>query len=104
MVVSHAGAGGLSGAHQPSSWSSRQGRSAAVSPRGGWAAGTLVLAVSTALWLAVPGAEARAAPSRAQQSAARRLVDAYAPITMLRAAKDPSCHTGADRDRLGRDR
>lgn len=67
-----------------------------MSSRRAWSAGTLVLAVSTTLWLAAAGAGAQTLPARAQQPAARRLVDVYAPIMMLRAAKDPTCHTGKE--------
>jgi hypothetical protein len=52
--------------------------------------------VSAALWLAVGGAGAQAQPAQAQQPAALRLVDTYAPIMMLRTAKDPTCHTGKE--------
>jgi hypothetical protein len=56
----------------------------------------LVLGVFAALWLAAAAVGAQAQSAQPQQPAARRLVQAYAPITMLRQAKDPTCHTGKE--------
>ena len=56
----------------------------------------LVSGVFAALWLAPAAVGAQVQSAQPQQPEASRLVQAYAPITMLRAAKNPTCHTGKE--------